>query len=211
MNRERKDSSLNSIKISQRILSQVTQHKVVSSKLPIIEWKQANRISGREEAKGALERASEMLGMWRDHLLRDCPHRQENNRTIHNIQEATTVNDVARTIPRIYVALEDRQVDHQASVVEVEGNIAKKYISILIDLGSSHNYVAPKVVDSCILQKCKHKKSWLVQLATRTKRKVSELVEACPLEMNGLFTWENLNILPLGSYDVLIGMDWLEA
>jgi hypothetical protein len=37
------------------------------------------------------------------------------------------------------------------------------------------------------------------------------VVERCPLEMNGLFTWENLNIFPLGSYDVLIGMDWLEA
>ena len=29
--------------------------------------------------------------------------------------------------------------------------------------------------------------------------------------MDGLFTYENLNILPLGSYDILIGMDWLEA
>ena len=29
--------------------------------------------------------------------------------------------------------------------------------------------------------------------------------------MDGIFTYENLNILPLGSYDILIGMDWLEA
>jgi hypothetical protein len=28
--------------------------------------------------------------------------------------------------------------------------------------------------------------------------------------MNGLNTKENLNILPLGSYDYLIGMDWLD-
>ena len=28
--------------------------------------------------------------------------------------------------------------------------------------------------------------------------------------MDGLFSWENLNIFSLGSYDVLIGMDWLE-
>jgi len=79
----------------------------------------------------------------------------------------------------------------------------------LIDLGSSHNYVAPKVVNSCILQKCKNKKSWLVQLAPRLKRKLNQLVEACPLEINGIFTCENLNILPLSSYDVFISMDWL--
>ena len=29
--------------------------------------------------------------------------------------------------------------------------------------------------------------------------------------MNGLVTCVDMNVLPLGSYDVLIGMDWLEA
>ena len=29
--------------------------------------------------------------------------------------------------------------------------------------------------------------------------------------MKGLKTFEYLNIIPLGSYDVLIGMDWLDA
>ena len=52
---------------------------------------------------------------------------------------------------------------------------------------------------------------WLVQLAIGTKRKVSEKVVRCPLMMNGLVTYVYLNVLPLGSYDVLIGMDWLEA
>ena len=56
----------------------------------------------------------------------------------------------------------------------------------------------------------KHRKSRLVQLGTGTKRKVSEVVEKCPLVMNGLNTWVDLNVLLLGSYDVLIGMDWLE-
>ena len=29
--------------------------------------------------------------------------------------------------------------------------------------------------------------------------------------MDGLVTCANLNVLPLGSYDILIGMDWLEV
>ena len=29
--------------------------------------------------------------------------------------------------------------------------------------------------------------------------------------MDGISSYLNLNILPLGSYDILIGMDWLEA
>jgi hypothetical protein len=31
------------------------------------------------------------------------------------------------------------------------------------------------------------------------------MIEICPLELNELFTWENLSILPFGSYDVIIG------
>ena len=37
------------------------------------------------------------------------------------------------------------------------------------------------------------------------------MVEKCPLVMNGLVTYVDLNVLPLGSYDVLIGMNWLKA
>ena len=31
-----------------------------------------------------------------------------------------------------------------------------------------------------------------------------------PIDLNGLLTKLNLNVLPLGSYDAIIGMDWLE-
>jgi hypothetical protein len=36
------------------------------------------------------------------------------------------------------------------------------------------------------------------------------MVKSCLMDMNGLNTREDLNILPLGSYDCLIGMDWLD-
>jgi hypothetical protein len=38
---------------------------------------------------------------------------------------------------------------------------------------------------------------------------VDEVVEACLIEMYGLRTQAILNILRLGSYDVLLGMYWL--
>jgi hypothetical protein len=42
------------------------------------------------------------------------------------------------------------------------------------------------------------------------KRQVSEIVQRCQVDMNELPTYVDLKVLPLGSYDVLIGMDWLE-
>ena len=96
-------------------------------------------------------------------------------------------------------------------MVEVKGEIAEQTVSVLIDPGSTHNYITPRLVEMCTLNKLKHGKSWLIQLATGTKRKVSEVVKKCPLFMDGLVTCADMNGLPLGSYDVLIGMDWLEA
>ena len=96
-------------------------------------------------------------------------------------------------------------------MVEVASNIVEQSVSVLIDPVSTHSYITPRVVEICAFKKVKHRKSWLVQLATRTKRKVSEVVEKCPLVMDGLVTCVDLNVLLLGSYDVLIGMDWLEA
>ena len=81
----------------------------------------------------------------------------------------------------------------------------------MIEPGSTHNYITPRLVDMCTLKKSKHGKSWLIQLATVTRRKVSEVVKKCLLVMDGLVTCADLNVLPLGSYDVLIGMDWLEG
>ena len=126
------------------------------------------------------------------------PLENESARPAYNIQEAETVGQIARVVPRIYAALEDCQEDHQSTMVEVAGNIVEQSISILIEPGSTHSYITPRVVEICAFKKVKHRKSRLVQLATRTKRKFSEVVEKCPLVMNVLITCVDLNVLPLG-------------
>ena len=95
--------------------------------------------------------------------------------------------------------------------MHIDNSIVDDTISIFIDLGLSPSYISPGFIEMCTLKKSKHRRSWLVQLATRTKEKVSEVVRECPFVMNGHVTYEDLNVLPLGSYDILIGMDWLEA
>ena len=39
--------------------------------------------------------------------------------------------------------------DHQSIVVEVAGKIAEQSVSFLIDPGSTHNYITPRVVEIC--------------------------------------------------------------
>jgi hypothetical protein len=71
-------------------------------------------------------------------------------------------------------------------------------------------HIDPKIVDGLLLEKRKLGKASLVQLATRTKRRIHDMVRSCSIGLNGVNTNSDINIIPLGSYDVLIGMDWLD-
>ena len=42
------------------------------------------------------------------------------------------------------------------------------------------------------------------------KRKVTNFIINCEVQLQDHKTKINLNVLPLGSYDMIIGMDWLE-
>ena len=58
-------------------------------------------------------------------MCRFCPLENENARPTYNIQEAETMGQVARDVPRIYAALEDLHADRQLTVVEVIGKILR--------------------------------------------------------------------------------------
>lgn len=90
---------------------------------------------------------------------------------LSNMQEASIDGDKAQSMPKINVALHHHQVEEQPTMIECEGMIVDKLVSILIDLGVSLSYISRKVVEKCQLPSNKFKKSWLVQLATRAKRK----------------------------------------
>ena len=120
------------------------------------------------------------------------------------------MGDVANEMPRINAALENLEADHQTSMVEVQGMIQNQLISIQINPGAGLSYASPSIVEKCKLPFKKFEKSWLVQLATGTKRKVVNCVESREMFMSQFRTQVKLNVLTLGSYDVLIGMDWVE-
>ena len=94
-------------------------------------------------------------------------------------------------------------------MVELEGIIIERPISILIDPGYNLSYISPRLVEACSLQRNKYAKEGLVQSAIGTKRKVAKVVEDCSIGMEGFQTQAVLNTLQLGSYDVLLGTDWL--
>jgi hypothetical protein len=114
---------------------------------------------------------------------------------------------MGRNVPRNYATLNNKQDEFHSHMIEVEGKINNQPIASLIDSGAIHSYIDPNMVERFKFPKINLGKPWLVQLAIEEKRKINEMVKACPMDMNGLSTKEYLNIIPLGSYDYLIGMD----
>ena len=86
-----------------------------------------------------------------------------------------TVGDIARTMPRINASLENRQVDYQTSMVEVEGKINQIPISILIDPGASLSYISPDLAEKCKLSVEKFVKSWFSPASYWCKNKGDQL------------------------------------
>jgi predicted aspartyl protease len=145
------------------------------------------------------------------HLRRNYPSLNSSNITVvHNLQEASRVGDVGRIMHQINAVVDGQQADHQSAVVEIEGKIHNTRISILIDPSATLSYITLGVTKSNKLKRIKHTKPWLVQLATGTKRKVVDFISDFEFSLDGKNIKTNMNILPLGSYDVIIGMDWLE-
>jgi hypothetical protein len=63
-----------------------------------------------------------------DHVLRDFPHRGENVKTSYNVQQVETMEDMGISVPRIYAALDNKKVEFQSHMIEVEGQ-AQRQIS----------------------------------------------------------------------------------
>jgi hypothetical protein len=97
-------------------------------------------------------------------MFRDCPHRGEKGRIVHNVQEDEIVEDMGRNVPKIYVALDNKQVEYQSHMVEVEGMINNQTIAILIDSGVSHSYIDPKMVESLDLLRSMKNLGWCSEL-----------------------------------------------
>ena len=104
----------------------------------------------------------ECWGCKGNHRYKYCPHRNDKVRVVHNVQQAKTVEDMGSRMPRIYAALDNKQVEFQSHMIEVGGMINNHAFTILMDSGDNHSYIDPRVVESFHLSRSKHEKSWLV-------------------------------------------------
>lgn len=139
-----------------------------------------NKQSVRTEVEMAARPLVQCWGCRGPHYVKNFPHHKGTNQ-VAQIQESSTLGDVARSMPKINATLEDHQAEYQQTMIEFEGKIFSQTMSILIDLRATLSYISPKIVEKCCLQVIKFKNPWLMQLTPGAKRRVLAKVNNCPL------------------------------
>ncbi|PKA61698.1 putative mitochondrial protein [Apostasia shenzhenica] len=138
-----------------------------------------------------------------------------------NEEEADELEDISEdlVVPEVVPEKEEVEEGPQISLqaltglpsfntMVVEGMIKKKSVFILVDSGSTHNFVDPELAKAtqCELEEIAN---FQVNLATGARYEVTQLAKEVVWKVQGHIFKADMMILPLGSYDVVLGVQWL--
>jgi hypothetical protein len=103
------------------------------------------------------------------------------------------------------------QVEHHSTMLETSGMIIDHHFSILIDPGATEIFVSSVALKRIKVKEIKQYEFRHVEMASGAKQKVGGKVKDCNINLGDLVTSVNMYVTILGSYDIVIGIDWLES
>ncbi|KAD5802711.1 hypothetical protein E3N88_14071 [Mikania micrantha] len=129
-----------------------------------------------------------------DHFMRNCP----NNNTNLGTEARGRAFQIGATEAR-----------HDANIVTGTFLINNLYASVLFDTGADKSFISPEFASLFALPAVELETPYIIELANGKLIKTNSVIQGCFLNLNDhLF---NIDLLPieLGSFDVVVGMDWL--
>ena len=93
-------------------------------------------------------------------------------------------------------------------LVKLEGTVDKHRAIVMVDSGSTGDFISEKLVQSCKLYKRKYECAKTVWLADG-KEHIIESYVASTIELGDLIERVELAVIPLVGYDVILGIPWL--
>jgi hypothetical protein len=100
--------------------------------------------------------------------------------------------------------------DDVVHTMQFYGILAGRSVLILVDSGSSHSFIRESVADS-IPGRRQMPLPMNVKVADGTVIQCSSEIPDVAWEVQGHSFHSKLRVLPLGSFDLILGMDWLQA
>ena len=95
-------------------------------------------------------------------------------------------------------------------MLEMLGTMADQTLSILIDPGATENFISGAALKRIKVKAVEQDEFSFMEMASGAKQKVGGKVTGCALNLGEFVTRVNLYVTVLGSYDIVIDMDWLE-
>jgi hypothetical protein len=96
-------------------------------------------------------------------------------------------------------------------VVESSGMLNCIIVKILIDSSATDSFISPSALEKSGLVAYEHNVFKQVEMASREKQAVGPNVDNCIVDLGVCNTRLKVYVTPLGAYDLIIGMDWLES
>jgi hypothetical protein len=110
-----------------------------------------------------------------------------------------------------YAAVNNRQAEHQSTVVESSGMLNHINVKILFDFGVKDSFISPSALEKSGLAAYEHDDFKQVDMASGEKQAVGPSVDNCIVDLGVCTTRLKLYITALRAYELIIGMDWLVA
>jgi hypothetical protein len=111
----------------------------------------------------------------------------------------------------IHAVVNNRQAEHQLTMIETRGTITDHTLSVLIDPRAIESFISGAALKRIKVKVVDQNEFTFVEMASGAKQKVGGNVIGYALNLGEFFMRANLYVTILGSYDVAIGMDWLES
>jgi hypothetical protein len=141
------------------------------------------------------------------HYQHDCPELQSG--FVH--REGKSPMGRASSSHHIYTTVNNRQAEHQSTVVESSGTLNHINVKILFDSGATGSFISPSALEKSGLAAYKHDDFKQVEMASGQKQAVGPSVDNCIIDLGVCTTRLKVYVTALGAYDLIIGMDWLAA
>jgi hypothetical protein len=112
---------------------------------------------------------------------------------------------------QICAVVNNRQAEHQSTVVESSGMLNHINVKILFDYGATDSFISPSTLEKSGLAAYEHDDFKQVKMDSGEKQVVGPSIDNCLVDLGVCTTRLKVYVTALGAYDIIIGMDWLEA
>ena len=112
---------------------------------------------------------------------------------------------------RIHALVNNNQATHQSTVVESSSIINDIKIKILFDTGATDSFISSYALNKCGLAARRQNDFHQVEMASGELQTVGLSVDQGKIDLGVCSTKLKVYVTALGTYDLIIGMDWLEA